>query len=581
VKFTLLRGAAVVIAIVGAIDPPVSSMRRTPATIALVSTDTASSALADRVARELAPDFTVVRGPFAGAAAVVSVGDRLPAAVESLPASMPAFAVTSADDVPAIRFTAVRAPGRVTLESRVPLEAAVRVDRHRGRTLDVTLSHGGVVVDRVTRKLNADTETIAVPLTFVPAAEGPAALTVSAGTDAGGVRASADLLVDVNRARWAVLQFDRRPSWMSTFVRRALEHDPRFVVTSRVVTSRDLSSDTGRPPGSLDDLPALSLFDAVIVGAPESLTERDVAGLEAFLRRRGGAVCLLLDQRLAGPYERLLGRPAWSATSPATPAVIERAGAGDPLRLLATEMVWPTTLPAGGQPVAATPQPIIWSMPIGSGRVLVSGALDAWRYRDTAPAAFERFWQSAIADVASASPALVDVNVDQPLLSPGESTDVTIVLRDEALADLSAGRTLRASVHVTLDTPNGPATLRAWPEAAAGAFRAKVRAPDAPGAYRLSVTGNGTRVDTALVVQNTVARAAPAERDLLAAWTSSHGGIAVPAPRSREIGQALARRLPAPTARRTWHPMRSAWWILPFAVALGVEWWARRRAGSP
>jgi hypothetical protein len=102
---------------------------------------------------------------------------------------------------------------------------------------------------------------------------------------------------------------------MSTFVRRAIESDPRFVVTSRVVTSRNVSTDVGQPPGRLDDLAELALFDAVIVGAPESLGDRDVAGLEAFLRRRGGSVVMLLDRRAPGPYETLLGTTSWANDS--------------------------------------------------------------------------------------------------------------------------------------------------------------------------------------------------------------------------------------------------------------------------
>jgi hypothetical protein len=31
--------------------------------------------------------------------------------------------------------------------------------------------------------------------------------------------------------------------------------------------------------------------------------------------------------------------------------------------------------------------------------------------------------------------------------------------------------------------------------------------------------------------------------------------------------------------RMTWHPMRSAWWIVPFVLALSGEWWLRRRRG--
>jgi hypothetical protein len=37
--------------------------------------------------------------------------------------------------------------------------------------------------------------------------------------------------------------------------------------------------------------------------------------------------------------------------------------------------------------------------------------------------------------------------------------------------------------------------------------------------------------------------------------------------------------LQAERRRERWHPMRSAWWIVPFAAALGGEWWWRRRRG--
>ena len=594
----LFRGLGIAIAIAGVIDPPVTSMRRTQPTVALVSSDAADSSLVDRVERELAPAYTIVRGPFEGAAAVVSVGDRLPGAIDTIPASMPAFAVTSATGAPGVRLSGVRAPARVMLDSRASMEARLQVEGRRGRTVDVTLSHGGVVIDRVTRQIATGEETMTAALTFAPTAEGAAALTLSAGTGDDRPRATADVLVDIRRTRWAVLAFDRRPSWMSTFVRRALESDPRFVVTSRVITSRDLSTDTGRPPGSLDDLPSLALFDAVVIGAPEELTDRDVSGLEAFLRRRGGAVCLLLDRRAAGPYDRLIGPMAWSAAATSAPAPI--AGAGDddrkdrPERILATELAWPSTLPPGAHalfssepPSNATAtttnapaRPIVWSTAIGGGRVIVSGALDAWRLRDTAAASFDRFWRTVIADAAAGAPPVVEIDVERPLLAPGASTEVTVTLRDETLADSEAGRPLRASVRIALDTPAGPVPVRAWPDGPPGRFRATVRAPETPGLYRLSITGNGTQVDTPVVVQSDVTRPSPDERALITAWTASRGGITVPAERSREIGQALDRKLSIETQRTTWHPMRSAWWIVPFALALGTEWWSRRRHGQ-
>jgi len=56
-------------------------------------------------------------------------------------------------------------------------------------------------------------------------------------------------------------------------------------------------------------------YDAVIVGAPELLTDRDVAGLDAFMRRRGGGVVLLFDTRADGRYERLTQVKAWGAAA--------------------------------------------------------------------------------------------------------------------------------------------------------------------------------------------------------------------------------------------------------------------------
>ena len=44
--------------------------------------------------------------------------------------------------------------------------------------------------------------------------------------------------------------------------------------------------------------------------------------------------------------------------------------------------------------------------------------------------------------------------------------------------------------------------------------------------------------------------------------------------------ERFMRGLPtAPPALQVRHPMRSAWWILPFAMCLSAEWWLRRRRG--
>ena len=131
---------------------------------------------------------------------------------------------------------------------------------------------------------------------------------------------------------------------MATFVRRALEADARFVVTSRVATSRGTPAVTaGEPPAALSALPSLELFHTVIVGAAGELTADDETGLSRFMRERGGTVVLLLDQpdsRNHSPALRsLTGVGQWTLT--------ERADAwGVPL---ASAVLRPPTAPDVGR----------------------------------------------------------------------------------------------------------------------------------------------------------------------------------------------------------------------------------------
>jgi hypothetical protein len=44
-----------------------------------------------------------------------------------------------------------------------------------------------------------------------------------------------------------------------------------------------------------------------------------------------------------------------------------------------------------------------WSIPVGRGQLLISGQLDAWRYRDRDAAAFDTYWRRAVAEAATAA----------------------------------------------------------------------------------------------------------------------------------------------------------------------------------
>ncbi len=96
-----------------------------------------------------------------------------------------------------------------------------------------------------------------------------------------------DIGVDVGTTRSPVLVFDARPSWSSTFVRRAIEDDPRFAVGYRTRLAPALSAGTAN--GRLD-VAALDLASTAVIGGVDALTSSDVALLEQFVRVRGGTL---------------------------------------------------------------------------------------------------------------------------------------------------------------------------------------------------------------------------------------------------------------------------------------------------
>ena len=226
---TMLRAVAVAIAIAGAIDPSIAWSNRDKPVVSLIAASTRDQALVDRASRSLERDVVVARGADAGAAALVVVGDRVPAGIE--PGETPAFALLPAE---AVSIDRIDVPERASLDSRVPVGFIAHVPAGSS-TAEARLRVNGLVVDRQALTLKAGDDALTGTLTFAATATGLARLQVEVAS--GAMAASADAAIDVDRTRWSVLSFDPRPSWASTFVRRALEEDPRFVVTARVATA--------------------------------------------------------------------------------------------------------------------------------------------------------------------------------------------------------------------------------------------------------------------------------------------------------------------------------------------------------
>ena len=590
-----LRTLAIAIALAGVVDPAVTSARRVRPTVAVIDTAPAEGAgagLADRVARRLEDRFLVVRAAAPNAAAVVVAGDRLPAELTRI--GMPGFAVTPAVDGPSIAIVGVSSPARAAAQSRVPVAVSLHVANADRRTVDVALSVNGVTVDQASREVNASDTRLVVPLTLVPSGTGVLRARVSARIAAAATRSSravADILVSVESRAWPVLVFDRRPSWMSTFVRRALEDDPRFVVTSRTVTSTSVATATQAAPTSLTNIDALARFDAIVAGAPETLTADDVRALDGYLRRRAGAVVLLLDAATTGGADRLrhlqplTDVDRWAEQTSAAPVELAAPADGRAM-LLSSELIWPDRLPPGARPMLvrrpptatsnAGPMAVIWQTAIGAGRLVVSGALDSWRYRRQSNLPFDRFWQQTIAAAADASPPPVEVRLDRSVIAPGETTRARIAVRDLVLSDSPANAT--TAVSATLEGPDGSRPIRVWPDGAAGHLGAALTATS-PAEYQLIVEVAGERAVVPLAVVVDATSAAEPDSDLLAAWTAAHGGIAVTETQLDTLDAALVAALRDERRDETWHPMRAPWWIAPFALLLGGEWWMRRRQG--
>jgi hypothetical protein len=568
-----LRVVVVAIAIAAAIDPGVSIVAATRPRIAIV-VQHPQAAEAERVraalTRNLAAGYDVVPHIVSDASAAIVIGDRYPD--EPLPDALPASTVTIAGPIDTVRLLRVAAP------REVPPATAIRVDvdlvNHAatGRMTELRARVGPLQSGFAAHEWTRDGEQWHASLDLVPIGESPFVVRLEAvtpGTAAGGAEtANADLVVRRRDAPLAVEFFDARPSWTSTFVRRALESDPRFHVESLSRSARSLSTRTAGAVSPGDR--RLDAFAAVVVGGLERLSATDVAALEAYMRVRGGTVVLLPDQRIdAGAVramvpdlaERLLERPA---------ALISPAGAPS---LLASELLVASTLPPGSDVLARAAgtdrAPVVITVPRGDGRLLVSGAMDAWRNRAASDAAFDRFWQSMIAGLALATPAALDVDVMPPLLRPREAAEILVRVRGGEPASVSASA--------------GGQPVRLAPAAERGVYRGRFTAP-AAGA-RMSIDVNAVdaagRVESSAVTipMRSDAQLAPRLTPPLSLLAASHYGVDVTPDRVMEVERFVRETVAVQRAAAIRHPMRSPWWLVPFVGCLSIEWWLRRRRG--
>ncbi len=565
----VLRGSAIAIAVAALVDPSVTLSGRVRPRVAVVSTaGAASDIVRDRLADALRADYEPFDGLDPAAAAIIVVGDRYPDV--ALPAGVPVSTVSLiAASAANVRVAAIHAPARVPPHTTIPIEVDVDAAGAVGATSTLTISSGGVEVGRASHARHGNPERWRATLDVIPVGDPPFVLRAQV-SPLPAERVAADnagaALVAALPRPLRVLAYEPRPSWASTFVRRALEDDGRFAVSSVTDVSRGIAVRAGDgvslAGGDLDDV------DVVIAGGLDRLSAADARALDRFMRERGGSVALLPDARVdAGPARELVPSPApveafTEAHAPLTMAALPRIDA--------SEMLVFRQPPSGADVLAragGSHDPAIVIVPHGDGRLMFSGAMDAWRSRGEPGVEFDRFWQAAIAGLALATPPMVDVTVAPQLPPGGDRVSVSARVRGGA-----------GAVSATLD---GGEVIRLWPAAPPDVFTGTFVAPVTRGSHFVEVAADGARQLTGRGLFNVGSAAeTPASSAPLALLAASHGGIDVGPNDLATLDRRLRSSIASSRAPVAYRVMRSPWWLLPFAACLTGEWWLRRRRGA-
>jgi hypothetical protein len=569
----LLRAVAILIAVAGVVDPAIPMSGATRARLAVVTATPASAdsvAIRDRVAATLAASFDVVPQVTSDSAAAVVVGDRYPE--DPLPDTLLISTITTEQTTaPSVRVVRVNAPREVPPATTIHLDVEVEGLGVAGTSTDLSARIAGLEVARASHQWSGASEYWRAGLDAVPVGDPPWVVETSVVTS-NAVSRAVDTVVDLRRTPLRVMFYEPRPSWATTFVRRALEADRRFESAGVSFSSRGIAARTGDAV-SLSD-PRIDAADLIVVGGLDRLSAPDGRSLDRFMRIRGGAVVLVPDARIgAGPARDLLSQS--SLRLELSERLLERSAKlvmpANVAPLEASELLVFGALPPGADVVAATagadPVPVAASMPYGGGRLLVSGAMDAWRFRANDNGAFDRFWQSTLAGLALAAPPPIDVAVEPPFLRPFERGEVVVRVRSREYAELAA-------------TMNGDQPIRLRPEPEAGVYRGTFTAAGVPGRSTIDVHAAGAAqpgISRSVLVRAVAHRAGA--KPPLAMLASSHRGIDVAPDRIADLARFLLGAVDNPRATVVRRPMRSAWWMLPFATCLCGEWWRRRRRG--
>lgn len=572
-----LRIAALMIAVAGLVDPAIARRHRAPLPIEVwlphaddPTFDEASSTkvsllalLGEKVAVETSEPPR----------AAIAIGNAAVGAVDA----KPVFAITI--DPGATLSAIAVTPGDAVVGQRQRVSVRFRARRMGGRSTAFVLERGPSRLASIEHRWTTNDEQFEPRFDVATPVAGFEVLRVTATTP-GGATVSVDVPGVVASRTLRIFVYEPRPSWAVGFVRQALESDPAFDVRAVARTSRGVMTQS---PGAPQAILALghdaAEVDVIVAGGLETLTDKDLGALDRFAAARGGAVVLLPDGRVPGRVLAALGLPGFDEVLLERPVDVRSAG----LTFRASELLLPTVGDARLRPVATvthagSEKPAVTAMLRGAGLVVVSGALDGWRYRGDERNGFSAFWRGAVADAALQAAPRLAVRVDPPLARPGDRITVRATLRETEWTRTADAIQL-PPVAASLVRLDGKAEMvRLWPSAAPGVYEAHTAAPP-PGRYTLRVQGPRSTSDALLVADDSARTATPDHSAALAQLARTTGGAVIDQADLPRIADIL-RGIEAPTLEYRARPMRCGWWILPFAGLLSLEWALHRRVGG-
>ena len=585
------RWIAIGIAVAAAIDPSVPMPRSERPAIRVVSPEPRD---VSAVATALKKAGFVV-DPAAQETAVVLIGaspaHAAPGAAPSGPNTMHSdprtvmWALDTSPPAPNVRVVRADGPAVRLPAQAVEVRATLTAVGVGGETTEVVLEHAGLPVASVSHTWSSGETEWQASLRYLPPDVTASALRVRA---TGVTRETttgdnvADVAVPAVRGPVRVLVIEAAVTWPAVFVRRALEGETAIAVSSLQRAAKSVATRAGDPPAALTR-GTLAPFEAIIVGGPDDLRAGDLDAIRWFIEERGGVAVFIPDRAPAGRYVDLVGVPGFTSRVLEAPVRL-----GSDLR--ASELLVPRQLPAASTVLAAdNADAVVFSARRGAGAVAFSGALDAWRHRgdagDANPAGvqpaddpYARFWRGWLIANAAAIPPAVDVAATPAILRPGERTRLVVRLRDVPSGDRIVLPPVSARVigpETNVDEP-----VRLWPTAEPGVYEGEWRGRRA-GRYDVSVTAGDLRGDAAVTIAAQAVHGSAADPDALRLVTSASGGRVFPIDEVPALVDAMQQAHPPRPVVRQSHPMRSPWWLVPFAGLLCAEWAVRRKRGLP